>query len=60
MGLRRDVVGHWNVRPQAVAPNGKKNTFEIECKGTKNILYMQIIPKIFEVILRKYLRFYSD
>ena len=33
-GAERSVVGHWNVRPQAVAQNGKKNTFEIECKGT--------------------------
>ena len=33
-GVKRSVVGHWDVRPQTVAPNGKKNTFEIECKGT--------------------------
>ena len=25
-GAKRDVVGHWDARPQAVAPNGKKNT----------------------------------
>ena len=36
-GAEWSVVGHWNVRPQAVAPNGKKNTFEIECKDIKNI-----------------------
>ncbi len=42
-GAKRDVVGHWNVRPQAVAPNGKKNTFEIECKDTHFFWYMQIL-----------------
>ena len=49
-GAKRDVIGHWDVRPQAVAPNGKKNTFEIECKITKKIPHMQVFVGFFVVL----------